>query len=76
MSIIRRLTPMQLVAIYFIMYLAIVFIVGCNDSKKRSPQTYYGPGTLYTVYHDGHKFVTVGSGSGLLHHPDCACEKK
>lgn len=32
---------------------------------------------LFTVEHDGHKFILgrITSGSAMVHHPDCPCQK-
>lgn len=49
-------------------------LLGCDDSSNKA-STRTSLYSLYSVEHDGHKFV-VAYNAGLLHHPDCPCGKE
>lgn len=44
------------------------------DAAAITARTAYPDGWLYTVTHDGHRFVVTGS-SAIVHHPDCSCQR-
>lgn len=62
--------------------IALALILGCNCEANYSGKV-YKTDKVYTIEHDGHKFVLVTSshtasaaGIGILHHPDCPCLHK
>lgn len=51
-------------------------LAGCSEESSRKAVE----ARIYTVEHDGHRFVVVAKGRGsepraILHHPDCPCGK-
>lgn len=43
------------------------------ERESKVNRTEYPGGAVWTVTHDGHKFVAT-DGGGILHHPSCSCQ--
>ncbi len=61
-------------------------LAGCSESTRKSEEKptiaiteFPGVNYLYTVPHDGHKFVVLSDGNHaiqMMHHPDCCKTNK
>lgn len=52
-------------------------LLGCDGAATSSTSAGLS-GTVRTVPHDGHTFVTLSNGHGasIIHHPGCECVKR
>jgi len=63
--------------------LSAIFVCGClpsvpTENDRQEWRTKDIQNSVYTIEHDGHKFVVITrqNGVAMLHHPSCPCLKK
>ena len=61
-----------------VLFIPWALLGGCGDGASTSVTDVGWGGTIRTVPHDGHTFVTMsnGKGVGIVHHPGCECLTK